>query len=224
MSPSTAYEITRQTLLILLPELLILLSATVMMTAGVFLRWPRRVWCGAAVGTLVAALIILFAVGGRPVDPYSAVALNDAFSHGGRLVILLSGLILLALAHDQVDDARAAELLFSPFAPPLYVTVIACFPFVSGPALKVAVPSWSVTEPRIFPPSLNTTVPVMGVPPGCMAATVAVSVTDPPIPTEVLEAARVVCVGTGRPGFVVVVVTVTLVVPEALGAKLGSPL
>jgi hypothetical protein len=35
---SSAYEVTQQTLLILLPELLILLTATVMMTVGA----PRR--------------------------------------------------------------------------------------------------------------------------------------------------------------------------------------
>jgi NADH-quinone oxidoreductase subunit N len=110
---SSAYEVTRQTLLILLPEFLILLSATVMMTAGVFVRWPRRHWCMAALGTLVAALVVFFAVGGRPVDMYSAVALNDAFSRWGRLVLLLTGLILLGLAHDQVDDARAPEFFGS---------------------------------------------------------------------------------------------------------------
>src|SRR5262249_19159563 len=109
MMPPSAYEVTRQTLLILLPELLILLTATVMMTAGAFVRWPRRIWCATAVGALFAALVVLFAVGARPVDIYSAVAINDALSRGARLVILLSGLILLALAHDQVDDARSAE-------------------------------------------------------------------------------------------------------------------
>jgi NADH-quinone oxidoreductase subunit N len=106
---SPAYEVSLQTLEILLPELLVLLTATVMMTAGVFLRWPRRVWCAVAVGALVAALLLLDAVGGRTVDIYSAVAINDAFSWWGRFGLLLSGLILLALAHDQVDDARAAE-------------------------------------------------------------------------------------------------------------------
>src|SRR4051794_16642888 len=109
MTPS-AYEVTRQTLMILLPELLLLLMATVMMTAGAFVRWPRRVWCTWAVVSLLAALVVLYAVGSRQVDDfYSAVALNDAFSRGGRLVLLLSGLILLALAHNQVDDARSAE-------------------------------------------------------------------------------------------------------------------
>ena len=47
---STPSKSTRQTLLILLPELLILLTATVMMTAGAFVRLPRRVWCASAVG------------------------------------------------------------------------------------------------------------------------------------------------------------------------------
>jgi NADH-quinone oxidoreductase subunit N len=106
---SIAYEASRQTLQIVLPELLILLAATVMMTAGVFVRWPRWVWCAAAVGTLLAALIVLDAVGVRPVDIYSAVAINDAFSWWGRFGLLISGIILLALAHDQVSDDRAAE-------------------------------------------------------------------------------------------------------------------
>jgi hypothetical protein len=85
----------------------------------------------------------------------------------------------------------ALDVLFSPLVPPSYVAVIACFPRVSGPALKVAVPLCKLAEPRTFAPSLNTTVPVMAEPPGCIAATVTVSVTDPPILTEVLEAARV---------------------------------
>jgi NADH-quinone oxidoreductase subunit N len=81
----------------------------VMMTVGAFVRWPRWIWCASAAGALIAALVVLFAVGDRPIDIYSAVALNDAFSRGGRLLLLLTGLILLALAHDQVGDARAAE-------------------------------------------------------------------------------------------------------------------
>ena len=43
MNP-TALEVARQTLLVLLPESLILLTATIMMTAGAFVRRPRRVW------------------------------------------------------------------------------------------------------------------------------------------------------------------------------------
>ena len=103
------YDVTRQTLLILLPELLILLTATVMMTAGAFVRLPRRTWCAIAAGALVAALLALIALRHQTTDLYSAVALNDAFSGYARLGLLLSALILLAMAHDQVDDARAPE-------------------------------------------------------------------------------------------------------------------
>ena len=53
--PMTAIESARQTLLILLPELLILLAATAMMTAGAFVRCPRRTWAIASAVTLVVA-------------------------------------------------------------------------------------------------------------------------------------------------------------------------
>ena len=109
LMPTDALDVTRQTLLILLPELLILLTATVMMTAGAFVRLPRRTWCAIAAGALVAALLALIALRHQTTDLYSAVALNDAFSGYARLGLLLSALILLAMAHDQVDDARAAE-------------------------------------------------------------------------------------------------------------------
>ena len=107
--PTDALVVSRQTLVILLPEFLILLTATVMMTAGAFVRLPRKTWCVTAAGALIAALIALIALNHRTTDLYSAVALNDAFSGYARLGLLLSALILLALAHDQVDDARAPE-------------------------------------------------------------------------------------------------------------------
>ncbi|SIO62129.1 NADH dehydrogenase subunit N [Singulisphaera sp. GP187] len=109
MLPPSSLEIARQTLLILVPELLILLVATVMMTAGAFVRFPRRLWCGIATGTMLAALLILFGLRHQTIDVYSAIALNDAFSYNARLVLILAGFIVLALAHDQVDDARAPE-------------------------------------------------------------------------------------------------------------------
>jgi NADH-quinone oxidoreductase subunit N len=49
MNPN-ALEVARQTLLVLLPESLILLTATIMMTAGAFVRRPRRVWSLTAAG------------------------------------------------------------------------------------------------------------------------------------------------------------------------------
>ena len=108
-------EVSRQTLLVLLPEVLILLVATAMMTAGAFVRLPRRTWSLTAAGALVVALVALLVLWRREPSypgatyPYAAVALNDALAYAARLVFLLTGLILLGLAHDQVDDARAAE-------------------------------------------------------------------------------------------------------------------
>ena len=46
-------------------------------------------------------------------DPYGSVALNDAMSGYGRMFFLLTGLLILAMAHDQVDDARAPEFFGS---------------------------------------------------------------------------------------------------------------
>lgn len=112
MTPS-AYDVARQTLAILLPEILLLLTATVMMTAGVFVRLSRRVWCLTATGGLVVALLILLANSGVAIDPYSGVALNDAFSLYARLILLLAALIVMALAHDQVDEPRAPEFFGS---------------------------------------------------------------------------------------------------------------
>ena len=40
---------------------------------------------------------------------YASVALNDALSFWARLVLLLTGLIVLGLAHDEPSDERAGE-------------------------------------------------------------------------------------------------------------------
>ena len=40
---------------------------------------------------------------------YAAVALNDSLSFYGRLMVVLTGLVLLALAHDEPQDDRAGE-------------------------------------------------------------------------------------------------------------------
>ena len=109
----TAFDSARQTLLILLPEILILLSATAMMTAGAFINAPRKTWCLGSVITLVVALVALVFLRDQVTDPYGAVALNDAMSGYGRLFFLLTGIIILAMAHDQVDDARAPEFFGS---------------------------------------------------------------------------------------------------------------
>ena len=113
MDPTILLEATKQTFWVLLPELLILLTAVAMMTAGPFVRQPRRVWSLISAASLLVALLVLLVGRGWTTDPYSAVALNDAFSFNARLVLALSGLILLGLAHDQVDDARAPEFFGS---------------------------------------------------------------------------------------------------------------
>ncbi len=112
MSPD-ALETTYRTLKILLPEILVILTAIGMMTGGAFGQLPRKVWCLLAVGGLVSALIALYFLRHTTTDTYSAVALNDAFSGYARLILLLTGLVLLAMAHDQVNDDRAAEFFGS---------------------------------------------------------------------------------------------------------------
>ena len=42
-------------------------------------------------------------------DLYAAVALNDDLSFYARLVLLFSGVIVLALAHREPTDERAAS-------------------------------------------------------------------------------------------------------------------
>jgi NADH-quinone oxidoreductase subunit N len=105
-----AFDVAQQTLWVLLPEILLLAVAIGMMTAGAFVRLPRRFWWITAVGTVAAAAVVLLRHWDIvTIDVYSAVALNDSLSLYARLALLITGLVLLALAHDQVDDARAAE-------------------------------------------------------------------------------------------------------------------
>jgi NADH-quinone oxidoreductase subunit N len=109
MNPQIAYESVQQTLRILIPELIVLVAGVAMMTAAPFFRWPRRTWCAIGAGALTAALLALLAVSGLQTDMYASVALNDSLGFYGRLVVLLSGLILLALAHDEPADDTAGE-------------------------------------------------------------------------------------------------------------------
>ena len=106
---SNALESAWQTTLILLPEIILLLTGMGMMTASAFLQQPRRLWCRTAVWSLLAALVALLFVARYQTDLYSAVALNDTLSFWARLVLLLSGLIVMGLAHDEPTDDRAGE-------------------------------------------------------------------------------------------------------------------
>jgi NADH-quinone oxidoreductase subunit N len=103
------YLVATRTLTVLVPELILMIVAIAMMTAGPFLRWPRRVWAILSALALIASAAGLMFVRNTAVDPYAAVALSDAFSVYARLGLLITGLVILALAHDQVDDTRASE-------------------------------------------------------------------------------------------------------------------
>ncbi len=109
MNVPAALDVAQQTLKVLLPELLLIAVATVMMTLGAFVRLPRRQWAATSAVSLVLALLVLVFLRTTTTDPYSAVALNDAFSGYCRLALLLMGLVFVALAHDQVDDGKAPE-------------------------------------------------------------------------------------------------------------------
>ncbi len=113
MTSMTAYESAVATLKLLSPELVLVALATATMTLGPFVRLPRRTWALASALGLGLALIVLLAVRGQEYDPYQGVAVNDALAFYARLVFLLAGFLILGMAHDQVDDARAAEFFGS---------------------------------------------------------------------------------------------------------------
>jgi NADH-quinone oxidoreductase subunit N len=110
---TNVYESVVRTLAILAPELILLLAAMGLMTLSAFTQQPRRQWCRAAVWSVLAALLALFWASGKETDLYSSAALNDALSFWTRLVVLLSGLVILGLAHDQPPDERSGEFFGS---------------------------------------------------------------------------------------------------------------
>jgi NADH-quinone oxidoreductase subunit N len=109
MSSAFSLFVVQKTALVLLPELILLASAIVMMTASVFIERPRRFWCGLAAGALFLAFLALLSVGRTHTDLYAAVALNDDLSFYARLVLLFSAGILLGLAHQEPSDEWAGE-------------------------------------------------------------------------------------------------------------------
>jgi NADH-quinone oxidoreductase subunit N len=109
MTPENSLEVFRQTALALLPEFILLFFAMAMMTASAFVRRPRRYWCAIAASGLAVAFLMLLGLMARETDPYAAVALNDELSFYGRMVLLVTGGIVLALAHQEPTDERAGE-------------------------------------------------------------------------------------------------------------------
>ncbi|QDV37145.1 NADH-quinone oxidoreductase subunit N [Tautonia plasticadhaerens] len=110
MTPDQLETLSR-TLLILLPEIVISLSATAIMVAGPFFRQGRSLWAGVSGLALLASLVTLFAISGADTETfaYGSVALNDSLSFYARFAFLVTGLILLGLGHNQVADDRAPE-------------------------------------------------------------------------------------------------------------------
>ncbi len=109
MTPQMALHTVEQTLLILMPEILLLLAGIGMMTASPFVRLTCRSWCTLAATALFVALIGLLLTARLQTDMYAAVALNDSLGFYGRLMAILTGMILLALAHEEPQDDRAGE-------------------------------------------------------------------------------------------------------------------
>jgi NADH-quinone oxidoreductase subunit N len=109
MNAQSAIEIVRGSALVLLPEMLLLFAAMAIMTASAFIKKPRRVWCASSAGALVLALLVLWTLKDSHTDPYSAVVVNDALSYNSRIVLLLLGLVLVSLAHEEPSDDRAGE-------------------------------------------------------------------------------------------------------------------
>jgi NADH-quinone oxidoreductase subunit N len=109
MNPPSALDVAQQTALILIPEFILLLTAMGMMTASAFIKRPRGEWCAASAIALIVALLVLIAQAAKQTDLYSAVALNDALSYYARILLLITGLVVLGLAHEEPGDDRAGE-------------------------------------------------------------------------------------------------------------------
>lgn len=104
-----ALDVASQTLRVLIPEIILVVGAAVMLTASAFLRAPRWRWCLRAALLHLLAFAALVALGSQTTDPYSSPVVNDDLALHARLGFLLTGLMLLALSHDRVEEARAGE-------------------------------------------------------------------------------------------------------------------
>ena len=109
MNPPSSLDVFLQTALVLAPEFILLGAAIAIMTASAFITLPRKAWCGLSAGALVLAFLVLLATSQIQPEAYSAVALNDKLSFYARLVLLVTGMIVLAFAHEEPADNRAGE-------------------------------------------------------------------------------------------------------------------
>jgi NADH-quinone oxidoreductase subunit N len=109
MSGTSALGQSVLTLTALLPELILILVSIGMMTAGAFVKRPRRIWAGMATVALVVSLGLVVLIQPQGLSTYGAAVNLDALAIGMRILIILAGLMLIGMAHDQVDDGRASE-------------------------------------------------------------------------------------------------------------------
>jgi NADH-quinone oxidoreductase subunit N len=109
MNLPSALTVTRETMVVLIPELLLMIAAMGIITTSAFVKRPRHFWCAGSAIALVAALVALLAVENVSLDAYSAVVVNDDLAFFSRLLLIITGLIVVALAHEEPSDDRAGE-------------------------------------------------------------------------------------------------------------------
>lgn len=105
----SAIEIARNAARFLVPEFLLLATAMAIMTASAFTKQSRKVWCTTASLALALALAIVLVQGTIKTEVYSSVVLDDALSHSARIVLLITGLVILGFAHQEPSDERSGE-------------------------------------------------------------------------------------------------------------------
>lgn len=113
MSTTEAYQSTVSSLTAMAPELLLLVAAVAILTAGSFCRKTRQFWARATLAALFGSAVVGFLTFSTATNLEVGVFINDAFSVNVRVGLLLVSVILLGLLHDQVDDARAPEFFGS---------------------------------------------------------------------------------------------------------------
>lgn len=109
MSQADFYQSTVNSLKAMSPEIILLLGAVAIMTAGAFLTRARLFWAQATGVVLGLSLVALWMTGSTPTDEITGVFINDAFSLNVRMGLLLVSFLVLGILQDQVDAARAPE-------------------------------------------------------------------------------------------------------------------
>jgi NADH-quinone oxidoreductase subunit N len=107
------YNNTAASLKALAPEIVLMAVAVAIMTAGAFLSRPRKFWARFSAAALIGSLVAWGLTLSIVPDEIAAVFINDTFSVDVRFGLLVIGLIIIGLLHDQVDSARAPEFFGS---------------------------------------------------------------------------------------------------------------